>query len=105
FTEIGRVKGAGTSTSTHYYELIDDSPVESNQMWNYYRLKQVDNDGKFTYSHVIAVQLKPGANIYPAISTGLFYYTAGIQDADITVYSSQGQKITHFTSLNPAGAF
>src|SRR5207237_726790 len=49
FTEIGKVKGAGTSTTTHHYELIDDSPVESNQMWNYYRLKQVDNDGKFTY--------------------------------------------------------
>jgi hypothetical protein len=46
FVEVGRVKAAGNSSSTLNYHVKDLNPEEGN---NYYRLTEVDLDGK-TYS-------------------------------------------------------
>lgn len=53
FTGVGTVKGAGNSTASKDYSLIDDSPLKGT---SYYRLKQTDLDGKFEYFSIIAVQ-------------------------------------------------
>jgi len=50
FTEIGQVKGAGTSYEPHDYTFTDEHPLQGK---NYYRLKQVDFDGKYSYSPVV----------------------------------------------------
>lgn len=50
FTTIGTVPGHGTSTSTRQYELLDPQPLAG---LNYYRLRQVDTDGKATGSPVV----------------------------------------------------
>ena len=57
FRSIGNVKGfgAGSTTQNHYYSFRD--PEQCNGV-NYYRLKQVDIDGHFTYSHVVAVRCR-----------------------------------------------
>jgi len=47
-------EGAGTSTNEHYYSYIDYNPSEG---INYYRLKQTDIDGAFTYSPIESVEL------------------------------------------------
>lgn len=47
---IGRVQGAGNSLSQLDYTFIHRNPTS-----DYYRLKQVDFDGKFDYSDVISV--------------------------------------------------
>lgn len=54
FEEITMVDGAGNSTISINYRALDTSPVIG---INYYRLKQVDFDGSFTYSDVRAVNL------------------------------------------------
>lgn len=46
------VTGAGNSTSNKYYNYKDNSPLQG---LSYYRLKQVDFDGSFTYSPVVEV--------------------------------------------------
>lgn len=51
-TEIGRVQAAGNSTAQLNYRHDDVAPLKG---WNYYRIKQVDLDGKFTYSNIAAV--------------------------------------------------
>jgi hypothetical protein len=53
FEAIGRVAGRGNSTETNTYTLLDASPRLG---LNYYRLKQMDFDGKFEYSRVIVAQ-------------------------------------------------
>ncbi|MEN0006640.1 MAG: T9SS type A sorting domain-containing protein [Bacteroidota bacterium] len=58
FQEIGRVQGAGTTNIPQNYSLIDQSPANG---INYYRLRQVDFDGKTDYSEVVSVDFK-GAN-------------------------------------------
>lgn len=41
------------------YSLIDEQPIEA---INYYRLKQIDNDGKYSYSSIASVSLKSSNN-------------------------------------------
>jgi hypothetical protein len=48
-------QGAGTSTIAHIYSFIDDEPYYG---INYYRLKQTDIDGEFTYTTVESVEIK-----------------------------------------------
>ena len=50
FSEIGQVKGAGTSYEPQDYAFTDARPLQGK---NYYRLRQVDFDGRFSFSPVI----------------------------------------------------
>lgn len=52
FSRIGRITGAGTTSSVSSYRFVDDSPV-GNVM--YYRLIQTDYDGKVSESNSIQV--------------------------------------------------
>ena len=54
FFAIDSVAGKGNSSLQNKYAIIDANPVDG---LNYYRLKQVDNDGKTTYSNVVSVNL------------------------------------------------
>ncbi|MCS7052747.1 MAG: M12 family metallo-peptidase [Ignavibacterium sp.] len=54
YTEIGFVGGNGTTTQPQSYSFIDDN-VEYGKY--YYRLKQIDYDGKFSYVGEILVDI------------------------------------------------
>lgn len=54
FSYFGFVKGAGNSNRMIRYTAMDQDAFE-NANKVYYRLKQVDVDGKFTYSQVVSV--------------------------------------------------
>jgi hypothetical protein len=73
FESIGFVKGVGTSSGTHDYEMDDRQPLPGE---NYYRLKQEDVDGKYTYSDIISINTienaVPGLSIYPIPATDHF---------------------------------
>ncbi len=55
FEAITKVKGAGNSSEVLKYESVDASPYFA---LTYYRLKQTDFDGQFTYSEMVAVSIK-----------------------------------------------
>ncbi|MEO8231912.1 MAG: T9SS type A sorting domain-containing protein [Ignavibacteriota bacterium] len=57
--KIGFVQGNGNSNSPKKYSFMDNNLLGSNKF--YYRLKQVDNDGQFSYSNTIEVSLPPVA--------------------------------------------
>src|SRR6185369_6625515 len=48
FIETGKVNGAGNSSVTRHYGFIDKHPFEG---LSYYRLRQTDYNGSFTFSH------------------------------------------------------
>lgn len=54
FRSVGQVKGAGSSTEELSYNFTHRKPVSGT---NYYRLKQVDFDGSYEYSSLIAVEI------------------------------------------------
>ncbi|MBC7651345.1 MAG: T9SS type A sorting domain-containing protein [Deinococcales bacterium] len=62
FAIIGTVTAKGFASD---YSFVDEKPLTG---VNYYKLKQVDNDGKFAYSDVRTVNFKPqtlNISIYP----------------------------------------
>lgn len=71
FNEINNTDGAGNSTSINYYSMIDDSPLPG---VSYYRLKQTDFNGAYSYSNIISVQKT--ANDFDIISA---YYSQSQQ--------------------------
>ena len=52
FRELSRQMGAGNSNLPLQYQYIDEKPLPGK---SYYRLKQTDFDGKYTYSYMVAV--------------------------------------------------
>lgn len=52
FKTIGFVNGHGNSNSNKYYNFIDDKPLPND---NFYRLKQIDFDGKYEYSKTVGI--------------------------------------------------
>lgn len=52
WSKIGEVKGNGSKNAESQYTLVDAQPLAG---VNYYRLKQVDTDGKFEYHKIISV--------------------------------------------------
>ena len=54
FTEIGFVNGQGTTTEKTSYSFTDDNV---NTGAYYYRLKQVDLDGSFSYSSIAEIEI------------------------------------------------
>ncbi|MBI2428023.1 MAG: T9SS type A sorting domain-containing protein [Ignavibacteriales bacterium] len=61
WTKIGFVDGAGNSNATKEYSYRDNVPVSGKYL---YRLKQVDNDGKFEYSSSVEVNASTLASGY-----------------------------------------
>ena len=54
FQEIGKIAGAGTSATPLDYTFTDEFPLEGQ---SYYRLRQEDTNGQFSYSPVQAVRM------------------------------------------------
>ena len=69
--KIDFVPGKGNSTNIHNYSLIDKNPYNG---INYYRLKQIDFDGKYVISDIVHALYKKSINyqleIYPNPSAG-----------------------------------
>jgi hypothetical protein len=104
FTEIGRVKGAGNSNIVLNYKAYDSSPKEG---INYYRLKQIDNNGKFSYTKLVAARFSANAadlSIIPNPATDkvmISFNAAGKYEALLKVINVQGKivSIEQFNSV------
>ncbi len=56
FEEVTRIAGAGSSNEIRNYSFIDRLDIQNGVL--YYRLKQTDFDGNFSYGKIIAVNVK-----------------------------------------------
>lgn len=102
FEIINEQEGAGNSTTLLNYSFTDLHPVSGT---NYYRLKQVDFDGTFTYGPIRQVTLTGtttngglSANeigVFPNPSTGVFTFTNknNTEITGLTVTDIKGQVI------------
>jgi hypothetical protein len=62
FSSIGWVDGQHTTQVEQQYSFTDAAPSAG---WNYYRLKQLDLDGKFNFSQLIPVSVSESLSLYP----------------------------------------
>ncbi|MEO6682773.1 MAG: T9SS type A sorting domain-containing protein [Ginsengibacter sp.] len=70
FESIGASKAQGNTQTTTKYMYVDKNAAYVSAAVLYYRLKQVDKDGKFTYSNVVALPITKGRfapiiSVYP----------------------------------------
>lgn len=94
FNRIGEIDGAGTTTEPQDYTFTHHTPSAG---VNYYRLKQVDFDGTFEYSKVIAINA-PGSNdIFafpnPAKDKITLQYDYSKGAGNIQLYDALGRRI------------
>jgi hypothetical protein len=97
FTKIGLLPGAGTSNTPKNYSFNDLLPSE----FNYYRLKQVDINGKAIYSKVLLVKIN-GQNpltIYPTIVHDQLHVNINLNQREISsvrVFDLAGRPVLQF---------
>lgn len=88
FSGIGFVNGAGTTTQVKNYTYTDVTLSDLGVATSYYRLKQIDVDGKASYSNVIPLSLKDilSWKLYPNPVKDKFTVELNLTaDANITV--------------------
>lgn len=55
FTSLGAIEAGGTSHNSRAYSFTDATPASG---INYYRLKSIDLDGRYEYSHTVVVRFE-----------------------------------------------
>jgi hypothetical protein len=107
FFTIGSKEGQGTTNISTFYTFVDETPYNG---MNYYRLKQMDNDGRFEYSKIVALEMKSLAaqeiRIFPnPIKDQFSIDFSGIVEpqALVSIYTINGQLIYHTTLNNLNG--
>lgn len=105
FTGIGKVVAEST-TSTHSYSFSDGNPSTGN---NFYRLKIVDRDAKFTYSPTVSIVInQTPVTLYaypnPAYGrTSLVFHGSGTGKYQIEVADLSGKVLTRYSGAAIAG--
>jgi hypothetical protein len=94
---IGTVKGVGNSEVLTNYNMLDASPVAGVQ---FYRLKQTDVNGEFTYSSIVPVKFGSAATvgvmIYPMPASTVLNIDLNNDaesNVDITILNTMGQVV------------
>lgn len=95
--KVTTVDGAGTSTTLLSYYTIDPNPYIG---ISYYRLKQTDYDGQYTYSNVESVRIEKLADlvVYPNPTYNQVTVEGDVKELEqLKIYNSLGQDITSKT--------
>ncbi len=95
FEEIATINGAGNSNVLLEYEETDLHPMNGT---NYYRLRQTDFDGNYSFSKMITLsnKLEHSLSVYPNPSTSfitLFNKENSLLNSIVKVYDIQGRIV------------
>ena len=102
FIKIGAVNAAGNTSSTSTYNFTHDRPANG---FNYYRIKQIDVDGRFKYSDIVKVLQKQNKAIsfYPnPATTCVQIELAGNKKTLVQIFDAQGKQVIILNSSNQA---
>jgi hypothetical protein len=106
FTVAGMVVDGFENGTKKNYQFKDNDPSLESKSIAYYRLKQVDNNGKFSYTNILVVRFQPKNNVViqtnpnpfvETVSVGFVSTTTG--NAEINILSMGGQKM--FSKQSP----
>jgi hypothetical protein len=102
WNEIGLVTGVGNSNQTKNYSFTD---VNANKTNYYYRLKQVDFDGKSDYSNIIKIEACNGLTsefltVFPNPSDGNININSSSEILEIRLCDLSGKVIYQKNKIN-----
>jgi hypothetical protein len=95
---VTEVDGAGNSNTELTYQTFDPRPYAG---VSYYRLKQTDFDGEFTYSNIRSVEVNKGAEISvrPNPTNGVVTVAgSGTELSSMTLVNSFGKHIESYNN-------
>ncbi len=94
FLDLVRIPGAGNSQVEHNYQYTHEKPSYGT---NYYRLKQVDFDGRFEYSHIVSLNMhaEEGIQVYPNPFSGEFQIDINSEQDELParIYDAAGRSL------------
>ncbi len=96
FEEVIRKQGAGNSNTVLQYSAIDYNPYNGK---SYYRLKQTDFNGEFSYSDFVAVNFEKQyhfaifPNPFTTTLTVTFNDVSQIENCELIIYNSMGIEV------------
>jgi len=89
FSKLESITAQGTSHTIQDYSYIHNYPTKG---INYYRLKQVDLDGKYTYSKTISANFgKEELSFYPNPATEILHFTEKVES--LVIYDLMGREM------------
>jgi len=98
FDAIGEIKGAGNSNQELSYEFVDESPLAG---INYYRIKQTDFDGAYSYTEIRSVRHQTKKVIVsPNRTDGKLNVTSELDNYDVVIYNTGGQEVQRHMALS-----
>jgi fibronectin-binding autotransporter adhesin len=83
WTELGFVAGNGTILQSHTYTFRDDNPLHD---LNYYRLRQMDVDGKTVFSNIVQV------NFYADEQDNVRVFPNPVSDGQLIVFLPESME-------------
>ena len=87
FDSVKTVDGAGNSSAIINYRTTDEKPLDG---VSYYRLKQTDFDGKYTYSNVVAVYFQNEEDLF---NLSVFPNPVENTNINLTIQGAENQKV------------
>ncbi len=95
WAKIGTVGASGATGTVQSYQFIDQSPSDQ---YNYYRLKQIDIDGRFDYSTIRLIRFdkKQSVQVFPTLlkaNSHLFISGISPEKAKAELYDSKGNLL------------
>ena len=98
FESIGAIKGAGNSKQELSYEFVDESPLAG---INYYRIKQTDFDGAYSYTEIRSVRHQTkNVIVSPNRTDGKLNVTSELDNYDVVIYNTGGQEVQRHMALS-----
>jgi len=97
FEIIVKVDGAGNSIVENNYSYLDEKPLEG---VSYYRLRQTDHNGSFTYSKINTIEIKKassGIEVFPNPMEGQQFVVSFQENAGpevrVALYNTKGEEV------------
>lgn len=87
WTSLGHRSAAGNSITTRNYSFVHSAP-QKNNVYNYYRIKQNDFDGKYSYSKIASI-------IYNEPGPGILIYPNPVSEV-VNIYLAETQQVKLF---------
>jgi hypothetical protein len=101
WSSLGRVEAAGQSTEIKSYSFKDQSPIPAE---NLYRLKMVDKDMTFSYSHIRSIVFsETNPDVYPNPAVGKLFVSATKNIQSIRIFSVTGSMVYENTEVPADG--